>query len=65
MQQATYRGVKYDTATPKQEYKEWHELVDGKDHVYRGKTYQPLNMIRNKLLKEKRLREAQAHRQLA
>ena len=38
----TYRGVKYDTATPKEEARAWHDLVlqRGDDNfTYRGKEY--------------------------
>lgn len=43
MSVVTYRGVKYDTRTPKEEASAWHKLVlqKGADHfTYRGKEYQ-------------------------
>lgn len=43
MSVVTYRGVKYDTRTPKEEASAWHKLVlqHGADHfTYRGKEYQ-------------------------
>ena len=42
---ATYRGVKYNTDTPKQEYKEWWNKIhhDASKHlVYRGTDYRPV-----------------------
>jgi len=42
MSVVTYRGVKYDTNTPKQEARAWHDLVleRGDDNfTYRGKEY--------------------------
>jgi hypothetical protein len=42
MSVVTYRGVKYDTKTPKEESRAWHELIlqQGDDNfTYRGKEY--------------------------
>ena len=39
---ATYRGVKYDTQTPKQQYVDWLEAVQsqaGGPLIYRGHDY--------------------------
>lgn len=44
MSQATYRGVKYDTQTPKNEYQKWYSQTHSPSHpvnVYRGVTYRP------------------------
>jgi hypothetical protein len=44
MSQATYRGVKYNTETPKQEYQHWYSQTHSPSHsdnVYRGNTYRP------------------------
>lgn len=41
---ATYRGVKYDTQMPKEEYQAWLELVQsqvGGALIYRGHDYKP------------------------
>jgi len=41
---ATYRGVKYDTETPKQEYQHWYSQTHAPAHpnnVYRGTAYRP------------------------
>ena len=43
MSVVTYRGVKYDTRTPKEEANAWQKLISnkGSDHfTYRGKEYQ-------------------------
>ena len=42
---ATYRGVKYDTAIPKQAYQAWWNLIhhDASKHLmYRGVDYRPV-----------------------
>jgi len=44
MSVATYRGVKYNTDTPKQEYIQWWNLIhhDASRHLmYRGQDYRP------------------------
>lgn len=41
MSVVTYRGVKYDTSTPKTLSYLWHQKVDNQDHVYRGQHYRP------------------------
>jgi len=41
---ATYRGVKYNTETPKQEYQRWYCETHAPAHpnnVYRGTPYRP------------------------
>jgi len=41
---ATYRGVKYNTETPKQEYQRWYSTTHAPAHpnnVYRGTPYRP------------------------
>jgi hypothetical protein len=41
---ATYRGVKYNTETPKQEYQRWYSETHAPAHpnnVYRGTPYRP------------------------
>lgn len=46
MSQATYRGVKYDTQTPKDEYCKWYSQTHSPSHpqnVYRGVAYRPCN----------------------
>jgi len=48
---ATYRGVKYDTNLPKQEYMEWLELVQsqaGGHLIYRGHDYRPHHQVKTK-----------------
>lgn len=45
MSQATYRGCKYNTDLPKEEFKHWHKQVDRIDHVYRGKHYYPIQTM--------------------
>lgn len=44
MSQATYRGCKYDTDIPKQEYQCWYLKTHAPAHpqnVYRGVSYRP------------------------
>lgn len=46
---ATYRGVKYDTNLPKQEYMAWLELVQaqaGGHLIYRGHDYKPHHQVK-------------------
>lgn len=41
---AVYRGVKYDTDIPKQEYEKWYQQthsVNTHDNTYRGISYAP------------------------
>jgi hypothetical protein len=41
---ATYRGIKYDTAQPKQSYQDWLSNIKDipmKAFTYRGKHYKP------------------------
>jgi len=52
MTTATYRGVKYDTDQPKQEFNSWHKKVDCKDHVYRGEHYFPIQTMESSTKKE-------------
>jgi hypothetical protein len=47
---ATYRGVKYDTNLPKQEYMAWLELVQsqaGGHLIYRGHDYKPHHQVKH------------------
>jgi hypothetical protein len=41
--QVTYRGVPYDTETPKQEYQSWYKDTHTVDrwNTYRGVKYRP------------------------
>lgn len=44
MSQATYRGVKYNTDAPKEEYRKWYSMTHAPSHpqnVYRGTAYRP------------------------
>ena len=44
MSQAVYRGVKYSTDTPKEEYRKWYSQTHAPAHpnnVYRGTPYRP------------------------
>jgi len=44
MSQATYRGCKYNTDTPKQEYQKWYSETHAPAHpanTYRGVAYRP------------------------
>ena len=44
MSQATYRGVKYNTETPKQEYQHWYSQTHAPAqpaNTYRGVAYRP------------------------
>jgi hypothetical protein len=46
---ATYRGVKYDTQTPKQQYVDWLEAVQsqaGGPLIYRGHDYKPHHEVK-------------------
>jgi hypothetical protein len=46
MTQATYRGCKYNTDIPKQEYKNWYSQTHSPNHpqnTYRGVAYRPCN----------------------
>jgi len=47
---ATYRGCKYNTNTPKQEYQHWYSETHAPSHP---------NIIRKQILKERKLQEAQ------
>jgi len=41
---ATYRGCKYNTETPKEEYRKWYSMTHAPAHpnnVYRGTEYRP------------------------
>jgi len=44
MSQVVYRGVAYDTETPKQEYQHWYSETHAPAHpanTYRGVAYRP------------------------
>jgi hypothetical protein len=45
MARACYRGVWYDTETPKKDFIEWHKNVDTKEHSYRGNHYHPIQTM--------------------
>ena len=45
MAKVKYRGVEYDTNTPKNEFISWHRNVDTQDHVYRGTHYYPIQTM--------------------
>lgn len=46
MSQATYRGCKYNTESPKKEYQKWYSETHSPLHpqnTYRGVAYRPCN----------------------
>jgi len=52
MSTATYRGVKYDTQLPKEEYQAWLKLVQaqvGGPLIYRGHDYKPHHEVKTRV----------------
>jgi hypothetical protein len=46
MSVATYRGIKYNTEMPKEEYRKWYSQTHAPSHpsnTYRGVAYRPCN----------------------